>query len=240
MEVNLSQEEQPISKEIDFSQVEYFIFDRDGTIFDSQAIYTQTFVESLNKNFGIDQEESRNYYLETFGKHLGAQFKEAVFKFAGQKIESSELEQAFWDQVKAKPAKLLPGATETLKSLKEMGYKIAIWTNARADVLELKTKELGLDPFVDFQISEAIGGGAETKGPVLFQKIAAHFGVAPEILARKAIVIGDGVRDIEAGISCNVQTIGVTTGTATEEQLRKAGARLVIHQLPELLDILKK
>lgn len=231
---------QQTSKEADFSQVQYLIFDRDGTLFDSQETYTQVFCELLQQNFGIDSEKARKYYLETFGKHLGAQFQEAVFKFAGQQIKSEELEAAFWDLVKEEPAKLLHGAAETLKELKRRGYKIAVWTNARLDVLEAKTKEFGLDRFVDFQISEAIGGGRETKGPVLFERVAKHFGITPAVLSHKAVVIGDGERDIEAGNLCNALTIGITTGTKGEEELRNAGAKLIINRLPELLEILKR
>lgn len=239
MEVN-SLEEKLTPKEIDFSQVEYIIFDRDGTLFDSQETYTQIFVELLSKKFGINPEEAREYYNATFGKHLSAQFREAVLKFAGQQIKSEELEFEFWDLVKEKPARLLPGAAETLKELKRRGYKIAIWTNARFEVLELKNQELGLSEFIDFQISEAIGGGKEAKGLELFEKIAKYFGIDSQVLARKAIIIGDGARDIEAGNSCKVLTIGITTGTTTEEELEKTGATLVINQITELLEILQK
>ena len=228
------------SKEVDFSQVSYFIFDYDGTLADSREAYTQTFIELLEQDFGIDPIASREYYTTSFGKSLGAQFQEAVSKFARKEIQdTSEIESRFWELVKPKPAQLLPGAVETLENLKQAGYKIAIWTNCRSDVLEFKLKELGLANFVNFQISETVGSRDEVKGSVLFERIAKHFEIQPEVLARQAVVVGDGERDMEAAKSCNVPPIGITT-SKTSEQLRNAGAKLIINQLPELLEILKR
>ena len=74
----------------------------------------------------------------------------------------------------------------------------------------------------------------------LHAEISKQFGVDPEFLANRAVIIGDGERDIEAGNLCKALTIGVTTGTKSEEELRNAGAKLTINQLPELLEILKR
>lgn len=232
--------EQMPRKETDFSQVGYVIFDWDGTLVDSREAYTLAFTRLLQQKFAVEPEEARKYYQATFGNSLGAQFQEAALRFAHSQIQNtSELESFFWDQVKQEPTYLLPGAAETLQKLRQAGYKIAIWTNARADVLEFKLREFGLEGFIDFKISEVVGSRDEVKGLVLFARIAQHFGVTPQFLAGRTIVVGDGERDMQAANLVGAAGVGVL-GSKTAEQLKNAGAQLTIIQLFDLWKILEK
>ena len=52
--------------------------------------------------------------------------------------------------------------------------------------------------------------------------------------ALHAIFVGDSPHDVEAGRAAGVYTVGVTWGAFTRDEMARAGADLVIHQVEEL------
>jgi len=52
--------------------------------------------------------------------------------------------------------------------------------------------------------------------------------------------VGDTPLDVRAGLAAGITTVGVLTGAGTEEQLRHAGATLVLRSLDELPDFLDR
>ena len=55
-----------------------------------------------------------------------------------------------------------------------------------------------------------------------------------------AFMIGDTVYDIKMGINAEINTVGVTWGYNTEEELHQANADHIIHDLNELVEILRE
>ena len=68
--------------------------------------------------------------------------------------------------------------------------------------------------------------------PLLYA--AAAMGVAPH----DCLMVGDTTIDIRTGVSAGAQTVGVLCGFGTEEELRDAGARLVLRTTSDLLGVL--
>lgn len=58
------------------------------------------------------------------------------------------------------------------------------------------------------------------------------------IPASSCLMIGDTVVDIRAGKSAGAQTVGVLCGFGTHNELRKAGADLILNHTAQLIDIL--
>jgi pyrophosphatase PpaX len=53
---------------------------------------------------------------------------------------------------------------------------------------------------------------------------------------RDAIFVGDSPFDVQAGRAAGVYTVGVTWGASSRDDMRRAGADLVIHEVAELAD----
>lgn len=68
--------------------------------------------------------------------------------------------------------------------------------------------------------------------PLLFA--AAAMGVAP----RDCLMIGDTTIDIRTGMAAGAQTVGVLCGFGTEDELRRAGAHLILRTTSDLLAVL--
>lgn len=58
--------------------------------------------------------------------------------------------------------------------------------------------------------------------------------------AQNCLVVGDTTVDILAGKAAGAQTVGVLCGFGTAAELRRAGADLIVKDLKELLEIVKK
>jgi phosphoglycolate phosphatase-like HAD superfamily hydrolase len=70
--------------------------------------------------------------------------------------------------------------------------------------------------------------------PVLWA--AEKMGLPPE----NCLMIGDTVVDVRAGRAAGAQTVGVLCGFGTENELRRAGADLILETTAELANVLGK
>lgn len=69
--------------------------------------------------------------------------------------------------------------------------------------------------------------------PIL--RAAKEKGIAPE----NCLMVGDTTVDIRAGKAAGAQTVGVLCGFGTENELRRAGADLILNHTYELMNVLK-
>ncbi len=123
-----------------------------------------------------------------------------------------------------------PGAREVLRALHERGWRIGVATTDAAEHAWSTLERLQLAPFV-----HALAGGDEvSRGkphPDMLELVCARLGVA----AREAIVVGDGINDLEMARSGRARAaIGVLTGVSTRQELAPA-ADLVLADLSRLL-----
>ncbi|MEM2926718.1 MAG: HAD family phosphatase [Candidatus Bathyarchaeia archaeon] len=130
---------------------------------------------------------------------------------------------------------LMPGALDTIRSLKAMGLKVALVTNSGRKAIELLFRRL-----LERSLFEAIitRDDVELMKPdpsPIFEALR-RLGV----LASKAVLVGDSPVDIKAGIAAGVRTVGISPNPEREEILRKAGADYVILSLKELPDLLSR
>ncbi len=59
------------------------------------------------------------------------------------------------------------------------------------------------------------------------------------VLPQACLVIGDTTVDIRAGLAAGAQTVGVLCGFGTENELRRAGAHLILSTTSDLLHLFK-
>lgn len=230
-------EEIPGSKKVDLANIRYIISDWDGTLVDSMPAYVQCFIKAL-EGFNIDPGQLEEYYMSTAGTVLSRQIKEAAKRFAGRDIDDTKaLEGKFFEHyMQMGEIEVVDGARETLRYLKENGLKVVVWSGTRTDIIGKKLEQTGLLQYVDFFIGNMPGDDRLVKGPGLFEEIAKHFNVSVDRLQREAVVMGDGVGDIETGKNSGTRTIGLGP---QREKLAEAGADFVIgdiRELPELLN----
>ena len=130
-------------------------------------------------------------------------------------------------------ARLVPGAYEVLATLKKRGLKIGLFTLNSSAVAVNVLKRLGISRFFDVMVARDLVEGVKPN-PAHLSRVLEELGVRPE----EAAVVGDTPFDIRCAKKVGALAIGITTGRATEEELRRAGADFIIRYLSELLPLL--
>ena len=130
-------------------------------------------------------------------------------------------------------ARLVPGAYEVLATLKKRGFKIGLFTLNSSAVAVNVLKRLGISRFFDVMVARDLVEDVKPN-PTHLSRVLEELGVRPE----EAAVVGDTPFDIRCAKKVGALAIGITTGRATEEELRRAGADHVVRYLSELLSLL--
>ena len=233
-------------KNIAFSNIEAILFDKNGTLEDSESylrILGQKGArmidaqipgigESLLMAFGINGD-----FLDPAGLISVASRKETEVAaaayiaetgrgwFESLKIACQALEEA--DQYVAKtPSPLFAGSLEVLKSLSVAGLKLGILSAATTEDVK---KFVAIHELGDYlQLEKGVDEGLSKPDPTLFLEACQALGVAPE----RTLMVGDSVGDMQMARDAKAAgCIGITwIGRADNVK----GADVVINQLEEI------
>ncbi|MFC3503937.1 HAD family hydrolase [Micromonospora krabiensis] len=113
------------------------------------------------------------------------------------------------------PTVPLPGAREAIDAIRGRGGRVLVVTSKLGRLARLHLDHLGL-------VVDELAGDlfAEQKGTALRSFGATHY-------------VGDHVADMVAAATAEVPGIGVTTGPCSADELRTAGAAVVLNDLTE-------
>ncbi|MET8256551.1 HAD family hydrolase [Micromonospora sp. NPDC005553] len=113
------------------------------------------------------------------------------------------------------PTLLLPGAREAIEAIRARGGRVLVVTSKIGRLARLHLDHLGLT------VDELAGDlFAEQKATALREHGATHY-------------VGDHVADMVAAAAAGVPGIGVATGPCSSDELRAAGAEVVLDELTE-------
>jgi len=216
------------------------VFDLDGTIINFNLDYkaaraevidllsTQGFPRSL---FSLNESVFEMLKkVEVSMRNKGKNQKE--FTKLKEKIltilEKYELESA-------SSTSLIPGILETLKALKKMKLKLALFT-----VNSKKSTNYILDTFrlKNFFHTVVTRDSVPTVKPN-----PVHLETALKKLKAKpteAMVVGDSIWDMKSAKELNVFAVGVTYGVSTPEELTRAGANCLVSSPTDLITVLEE
>lgn len=113
------------------------------------------------------------------------------------------------------PSPALPGARESIAAIRERGGRVIVVTAKNGPSAELHLAHLGIE-------SDAVIGGlwAEAKGVALREHGA-------------DVYVGDHTGDVRGARTAGALSVAVTTGPCDAEELRAAGADVVLSTLTE-------
>lgn len=209
------------------------IFDLDGTLVNSLEDISDamnTVLKSLNYP---------THTYETYQYFIGSGLRNLVSKALPASNNSEEQIEICFDcmvteyrkscTLKTKPYE---GIVELLNHLSSQNIKLAVFSN-KADEL---TKKITSEVFPEY-FDTAVGLSTEAlKKPNPFEalEISRSWNLKPE----EILFVGDSDIDMQTAINANMFPIGVSWGYRTEEELKKSGAKLVLNNASELIEIL--
>jgi phosphoglycolate phosphatase len=125
-------------------------------------------------------------------------------------------------EMAGRPVAARPGAREVLDELRVGGIAVGVVSAAAPSLVLRDLALLGLERVLDH-----LHVGIDDKAAVL----AAHPG--------PVVYVGDSEADMEAAVRADAVPVAIAGGYRSVDVLRAAGARVVIDQLAEVLDLLE-
>ncbi len=187
--------------------IKTIIFDIDGTLYDYDAANeaaAEAVIRYAAENLGLSETE----FNDALGR-ASRQLNHAVGKTAASHnrlirysfileeaslslVHAIRMEELYWDTL-LDHAVLYDGVKETLKSLKQQGYKLGIGSNMTAYMQYRKLEKFGILQFFDFIVTSE-ETGCEKPASELFLRCAELAGNLPS----ECLYVGDSLKnDIE-------------------------------------------
>ncbi|HKI73987.1 MAG TPA: HAD family hydrolase [Pseudomonadales bacterium] len=213
--------------------IQGYVFDLDGTLLNTLASIAASFNRCL-RQFGHPEHPVGAYrYFVGDGQRKcvervlpeASRDEETILAFmAAQRDDYGES----WQEL----VEIYDGIPELLRRLAERGRKLAVLSNK--DHLFAQRCIEHFFPDVTF---DAVQGYTNTilhkPDPSGARKIANYLQLPAEALA----MVGDTAMDIATALACNMTPVGVLWGFRGVDELKNAGARLIIDHPLELLAV---
>lgn len=213
-----------------FDELELFLFDMDGLLFDTESIYIdygknlaremgyEISDELIEKTTGVTNKLSKELFL----KELGNDFKYDEFTI---NIVNYVIEQANLGNIP-----LMKGAKEILQFLKENNKKIALGTSADLKMAQKLLKSKDLEKYFECLVtSDDVKIGKPN--PEVFLKGAKNLNVLPN----KTMVFEDSFNGIRAAHSAGMYPVMIPDKLYPTQEIEK----IIFKKFDSLLDVIE-
>jgi HAD superfamily hydrolase (TIGR01509 family) len=125
--------------------------------------------------------------------------------------------------------RLLPDVEETLRRLKERGYMQSVATNKTSSEAKRILELLGVDDVFDFVVGFLDVANAKPAPDMILYTLD-RLGVEKG----HAVFVDDTAFGLKAGVEAGVNTVGITTGMHSREQLMMVNPDYIVDSMHEL------
>ena len=191
----------------------YYLFDADGTLFDTTELICQCFIYSLDR-FG-NMKKSKEEIIKSIGMTLRSQFEQHLGPLSEEQYDEIQKEHMrFQLSIYKDYLKAFPGVKQGLETLKKQNKRLAIVTSRKINSLTLFLKETEI-----FDCFEAMVTPDHTEKhkpePEPALKAISLLGAQKE----ESVFIGDSLFDIQCGTNAGIDTAFVTYSKTKGDQL---------------------
>jgi phosphoglycolate phosphatase len=208
------------------------LFDLDGTLTDPKVGITNAVHYSL-ASFGIDVSD-KNELTKFIGPPLRASFR----NFYSFSIEDAEIAVQKYREYYSKTGVFentaYPGIDELLSTLYGNGILIALATSKPTVYAKQILEQFELEQYFTMVAGSELDGTRDTKGEVIGFVIE-HLNQGREL---SSVMVGDRMYDVIGASENNMPSIGVTYGYGSKEELKDAGAEIIVDSVQALQGVL--
>ena len=206
-------------------------FDLDGTIIDSGEGVSNSVLYALDR-FGI--KETKENALKFIGPPLAESFKE-FYGFDSEKATRGiEIYREYYREKGIYECYLYDGIKELLRWLKSEGYKVVLCTSKPEEYAHRVLNYFGILDLFDF----ACGATMDEKTRATKDEVMTYAIEMSSATPSTTLMIGDRKFDINSAIKFGLDSVGVTFGYGSEEELKGAGATYIANSAMEIKEIL--
>ncbi len=210
------------------------LFDLDGTLTNPAVGITKGVAYALDA-FGYKYESLKE--LELF---IGPPLREQFMEYCSASRERGEELVAKYREYYAVTGiyenKVYDGIEEMLKLLKGSGKKVVLATSKPEKFAVLILEHFGLIKYFDFTAGALMTNNRTKKDEVIayaLENIGAYD-------TESTIMVGDRMHDIIGARAFGINTVGVTFGFGSRQELEENGAITVCDTVSELIEVLMK
>lgn len=210
---------------------EYLLFDLDGTLTDPKVGIT-TCAQYALKSFGIDEPDLDK--LEIFiGPPLKNSFKE-FYGFTDEQADKAvEKYRERFQDTGIFENELYRGIPEMLKKLKLRGLHLGVASSKSTVFVERILEHFHIRQYFDVVVGSELDGTRVEKAEVV-QEALRRFFPDGRIQKHKVFMIGDRKFDVEGARAVGVESVGVSFGYGSMEELMEAHADYIVRSVEEL------
>ncbi len=216
---------------------EYLLFDLDGTLTDPKIGIT-TCVQYALKEFGIDEPDLDK--LESFiGPPLKDSFME-MYHFTEEEADRAIAKyRERFSETGIFENEVYTGIPQMLDSLQSCGMFLAIASSKPTEYVERILEHFDLRKYFKVVVGSEMDGTRVDKEEVMMEALRQLFSYKP-IQFSKVYMIGDRKFDVEGARKIGVESVGVSYGYGSMEELKEAHADYIVRSVQELQSLLMR
>lgn len=217
-------------------KLEAIIFDYDGTLvqlnIDFSALRREVEISLVGYGINLDQLEGL-LILEMITE--GSRLISGIDPSKGTSFYHEAHGLVREHEIRAAAeGEMFPGIKETLKRLRDRGYKVGVITRNCKEAVEIVFPHIEryCDVFIPRNGVKRVKPHPDHLGMVLKQLAVED--------SSSCLMVGDHILDIKAGKHMKMKTAGVLTGKTTRRQFLEAGADLIFDDATGVLDYMSE
>ena len=209
----------------------YLLFDLDGTLTDSKEGIC-TCVQYALASFGIQEPD-----LDKLEPFIGPPLKESFMKYyqmdETQAQEAVEKYRERFRDIGIFENRLYEGIVEMLGALNSKGMFMAVASSKPTEYVRRILEHFKIAKYFKVVVGSEMDGTRTRKAEVIQEALRQLFGNWP-IEKSKVYMIGDRSHDVEGARAVGVESVGVTYGYGSIEELKEARADYIVRSVEEL------
>ncbi len=210
---------------------QYLLFDLDGTLTDPKLGITGC-VQYALKEFGIDEPDLDK--LEPFiGPPLWDSFKQFYQMDEEQANHAVAKYRERFENIGIFENEVYAGIPQMLRTLKAKGLHLAVASSKPTVFVERILKHFQLEQYFEVVVGSELDGTRVKKEEVVQEALRQLFKDKP-IQREKVYMIGDRKFDVEGAKAMHVDSVAVTYGYGSIEELKEAHADYIVRSVEEL------
>ncbi len=209
----------------------YLLFDLDGTLTDPK-VGICTCVQYALSSFGIEEPD-----LDKLEPFIGPPLKDSFMKYydmddARAEAAIEKYRERFRD-TGIFENKLYDGIPQMLNALNSQGMFMAVASSKPTEFVRRILEHFGIAKYFKAVVGSEMDGTRVQKEEVINEALKQLFGNWP-VEKSKVYMIGDRSFDVEGARKAGVESVGVTYGYGSMEELRDAKCDYIVRSVEEL------
>ena len=212
------------------------VLDMAGTTVADGGLVEEAFAAAA-RHMGAEPDSMLDYVRATMGESKISVFRHLFGEEGKAQDANKAFEAAYAALVDGGRVAALPGARETIESLKSQGRTVVLTTGFARATQDAILAALGWRDLADLTLCPADAGGRGRPYPDMALTAFLRTAVADDV--RQIAVVGDTSYDMLSGVRAGAGLVaGVLTGAHDADALRAAGATQVLDGVGQLPGVL--